>query len=257
MKSQIQNFKSYYKEFLNLTSGVDDSTPRGILKSEAFFARCLIGDSKPSQIIESGRAQGQSTLLLAKSMPHLKIISLEREYNHNDSQIAIDRLNGEKNVNCLFGDSRKIIPHLALDGDVVIIDGPKDMDALLLLLRICQKTNVSRALIHDAYQGSLLRSWLKSFRKNLLYSDDPQFLVKYCHIDKYKPDAELDFWSDPKSYPTKRIYGGTFVHLERKDLNFNIFDCLRIKVSKSVSKYKRSLKKRLFLKYQDKHPCES
>ena len=257
MDAQIVNFQKYYDEFINFTSDIDDSVPRGILKSEAFFVRGLIADSNPVQLIESGRAQGQSTLLLSKSMPQLKIISIEREFNDNDSSIALDRLSAQKNVNCLFGDSKKILPHLALDGDVVIIDGPKDMDAMLLLHKICQKRKISQAFIHDAYHGSLLRSWLEVFRKNVVYSDDSHFLIKYCHVDKQKSDKELKFWSDPKSYPTKKVYGGTFVCFDVDDLNFNLFEYFSLKIYRIFSKYKRSLLKRIFCDYKDKHPCEA
>ena len=119
---------------------------------------------------------------------------------------------------------------MALDGDVVIIDGPKDMDALLLLHKICQKRKISQAFIHDAYHGSLLRSWLEVFRKNVVYSDDSHFLTKYCHVDKQKSDKELKFWSDPKSYPAKKVYGGTFVCFDANDLNFSLFEYCSLKI---------------------------
>lgn len=255
MDAQIVNFQKYYDEFTRFTSDIDDAVPRGILKSEAFFVRALIGDIKPMQLIESGRAQGQSTLLLAKSLPHLRIISIERDYDHVDSKIALNRLNSLNNVCCLFGDSKKILPDIALEGDVVVIDGPKDMDALWLLKKISEKTRISCAFIHDAHRGSLLRMWLDRFRKNLLYSDKSDFLARYCHLDRSKSDTEIKFWSNANNYPTQKVYSGTFSFLQAKDLKFSILDSYRIFYFKMFAKYTRSLKKRLGLKYKTNHPC--
>ena len=130
----LNKFDNFHDEFKDATENIDDEN-RGILRSEAFFVRCLSGPS-PERIIESGRARGQSTYLLAKSLPNTKIISIEYDKDSVDSQFALERLSKFENVQCLFGDSRKLIPELVEDGDIVLIDGPKDMDALNLLAKI-------------------------------------------------------------------------------------------------------------------------
>ena len=67
----LNNFDDFYDDFKIATKNIDDE-PRGILRSEAFFVRSLCGQN-PKRIIESGRARGQSTYLLAKSLPNTKI----------------------------------------------------------------------------------------------------------------------------------------------------------------------------------------
>ena len=106
----LNNFDDFYDDFKNATKNIDDE-PRGILRSEAFFVRSLCGQN-PKRIIESGRARGQSTYLLAKSLPNTKIISIEYDKDSVDSQFALERLSECENVQCLFGDSRKLIPEL-------------------------------------------------------------------------------------------------------------------------------------------------
>lgn len=255
MEQEILNeFDDFYEDFKNATKNIDDE-PRGILRSEAFFVRSLCGHN-PKRIIESGRARGQSTYLLAKSLPNTKIISIEYDKDSVDSQFALERLSECENVQCLFGDSRKLIPELVEDGDILLIDGPKDMDALLLINNILKCTNIYKVFIHDAYKGSKLRKWFSFFKPYCIYSDSPKFLQKYCHLDNHLMKVDLINCENNICFSTEKIYGGTFVCIDRNNLCFSISELLSIYFLRSYFKIIRSILKRLGLNYLDPQPCE-
>ena len=109
---------------------------KGIRFSEMFFLYCTVRGLKPSQIVESGRARAQSTLVLSLCFPGTAIVSVERNPHSPDVPVAEERLADRDNVNCLFGDSRLIMPRLVQPSDVVLIDGPKDLRALKLAMRL-------------------------------------------------------------------------------------------------------------------------
>ena len=249
----LNNFDDFYDDFKIATKNIADE-PRGILRSEAFFVRSLCGQN-PKRIIESGRARGQSTYLLAKSLPNTKIISIEYDKDSVDSQFALERLSECENVQCLFGDSRKLIPELVEDGDILLIDGPKDMDALNLLAKISNQVRLGGGFIHDAHEGSILRQWLGTFKPKLLYSDHYEYIRKYCHLDhNTHPDALLLINDEPKSCKSL-TYGGTFVFLNSAQARFYFIQIILIKMYKIFYKLRRSLFKRIGLTFDVPHPC--
>ena len=77
---------------------------------------------KPARIIESGRARGQSTHVLALMFPESEIASIEFDEKSPDCLVAAARLASFKNVQLLFGDSTKLIPSMLIENDVVLID---------------------------------------------------------------------------------------------------------------------------------------
>lgn len=250
----LNKFDDFYDDFKYATENIDDES-RGILRSEAFFVGALCGHN-PERIIESGRARGQSTYLLAKSLPNTKIISIEYDKDSSDSNFALERLSGCENVKCLFGDSRKLIPELVQNGDILLIDGPKDMDALILIYKISKFANISKAFVHDAYNGSKLRKWLSFFKPNCICSDSSKFLQKYCHLDNHLVKGDLINCENNICFSTEKIYGGTFVYIDRNNLCFSIIELLSIYFLRSYFKIIRSTFKRLGLNYLEPQPCE-
>ena len=254
LKTFLNNCKRLEDEFADKTHDVENVN-RGILVSEAFFIRSIIGNLKNFRIIESGRAMGQSTFLLGKIFPNNSIISIEMDKLHTDAKFALDRLSKFNNVQCLFGDSKIMIPDLAKDNDILIIDGPKDMNALLLISSLCNLIRPRFVFIHDAYKGSLLRAWLRRFRDNVTFSDEPFFLQKYCYLDSWRTPAELMYWQDPRNYPAKKVYGGTFACLHGSHLNFNNVEVFSMKAYKFLDKIRKSAIKRFKKRHKDYHPC--
>src|SRR5256885_12130851 len=104
----------------------------GIWESEMFLFYATVKPFAPKQILESGRARGKSTLILARCFPESRIISVEYERESENASAAEAKLKNESNVDLLYGDSREILPARLQDGDAVLIDGPKDFRALKL-----------------------------------------------------------------------------------------------------------------------------
>ena len=102
----------------------------GIWESEMFLFYAAVKPFAPKQILESGRARGKSTLILARCFPKSRIISIEYERESENALAAEVKLKNEANVDLLYGDSREILPQRLQDGDAVLIDGPKDFRAL-------------------------------------------------------------------------------------------------------------------------------
>ena len=82
----LKKCNKHYSDFVSKTDGIDLGIERGILRSEAFFVRSFIDSKAPAQLIESGRAQGQSTLLISRSLPNTSLLSFELDIHHPDSK---------------------------------------------------------------------------------------------------------------------------------------------------------------------------
>ncbi|MBT5908693.1 MAG: hypothetical protein HOH25_02765 [Opitutae bacterium] len=236
-------------------SGQISSSARGILSSEAFFILATSHPFLPENIIESGRAQGQSTYLLGKTFPNSNIFSIEHDRSHPDAAVALERLADFTNVHCLFGNSMVIIPEISAEDDMLVIDGPKDMKALMLAAIVCRKHRPRYIYIHDAHKGSILRNYLDKRRFKCLYSDEPRYLQKFCFLDDWRDKETLDFWSNPKNYPNEKVYGGTFACMDISSLHFSRVEMIKISLLKLKHNLAMSFKKRLSPDYEVKHPC--
>lgn len=195
--------------FRSIVDGIDD-VPRGVLVSEIFFIVATLGAFRPRQIIESGRAMGQSTLLLGRCFPDTSVLSIEYDADHPDATVALKRLAGMANVSCLFGDARRLMPGLMLAGDVAVIDGPKELRAVKLAMDVLRGGGMSVVFIHDCYHGSAIRAFLQRHVPWAFFSDDPRFVSRYCHLDHDRGRMVDSCWSDVHRIPADRSYGGTF-----------------------------------------------
>lgn len=177
---------------------------KGILYSEMFFLWLCARDVKPKRILESGRARGQSTLILATIFPDSEIISIEHDKNSPDVQVATERLAGFKNVRLLFGDSTSLLPEMVKKGsnDIVLIDGPKGFRGLRLAFHLLDSKNVSQVFVHDTTVDTEDRNFLERYLPHILYSDNPILASKTHQLDNLG-DAEIPEYlqfSERKSY---------------------------------------------------------
>lgn len=218
---------------------------RGVHVSEVFFIRAAVGDHRPRQIVESGRALGQSTWLLSRVFPETPILSVELHPEHADAEAALKRLAPVANVSCLFGDSRVLLPELALPGDVVVIDGPKNLRALKLAQRVLERKRVAMVFIHDCQRGTGIRRLLERSCPWAFYSDEPSFLTRYNHLDTYLDAAEHERWSDAANLPTDRAYGGTFACVPLVEGYPSMWDRLRLVVARMADNVGSSARKRV------------
>jgi predicted O-methyltransferase YrrM len=155
----------------------------GIFVSEMFLFYCVVRPLKPRQILESGRDRGGSTLMLAHCFPQTRIVSVEFESNSPNAAVGLSRLAPHRNVECLFGDSREVLPKLIERGDPVLIDGPKEFRALKLALRLLRTGKPSVVFLHDFPAGSASRQFLDRHWPGAFFSDQPDFLRRFGWLD--------------------------------------------------------------------------
>src|SRR5256885_3260864 len=147
----------------------------GIWESEMLLFYAAIKPFAPKQILESGRARGKSTLILARCFPESRIISVEYERESENASAAEAKLKNESNVDLLYGDSREILPARLQDGDAVLIDGPKDFRALKLAVDLLRTERPCAVFVHDFPPDSPQRKFVERNLPNAFFGDDPLF----------------------------------------------------------------------------------
>jgi len=154
---------------------------KGILFSEMYFLYLCARAARPARILESGRARGQSTVLLAVSFPDLPIVSVEHDAASLDVPVAAQRLAPFRNVELRFGDATRILPAIARPGDVALIDGPKGFRAVRLALQLLAQGRVGMVFVHDLLPRTPERRFVERWLPEALYSDDARF-ARIAHV---------------------------------------------------------------------------
>lgn len=186
IKNQIlQIGKEKSREFFQKVKDISYE-PKGILTSEMFLFAIGVIYTKATHIIESGRARGQSTKILAsyfdKDCYHIDSIDFRRF--SWDEIIARKRLKEFSNIRLHTGDSFHVIPRLiGVDPVVILIDGPKGKEALRLALKVLENPSVKVVGIHDFYKESLLRQEMEHLFPRAFYSDDKDFVKLFSFLD--------------------------------------------------------------------------
>src|SRR5438477_12792481 len=175
----------------------------GIWESEMFLFYAAVKPFAPKQILESGRARGKSTLILARCFPEARIITLEYDRQSENAAAAEAKLKNESNVDLLYGDSREILPNRLEPGDAVLIDGPKDFRALKLALDLLRTGKPCAVFVHDFPPNSPQRKFVERNWPNAFFGDDPLF----------QRFQSLDNERDPRPNPQRRY--GLFACLPR------------------------------------------
>lgn len=172
------------EQFAHLLAGVPYEK-KGILYSEMFFLWTCVEafGVRPRRILESGRARGQSTLILAKIFPDCDIVSVEYDPESPDVSIAAERLRSFSNVRLLFGDATRLLPEIIKPGDVVLIDGPKGFRGLRLAIRLLGSGTPSLVFVHDTIAGSADRAFLDRHLPDTLFSDMPAIASETHALD--------------------------------------------------------------------------
>jgi hypothetical protein len=147
----------------------------GIWESEMFLFYAAVKPFTPEQILESGRARGKSTLILARCFPESRIISVEYERESENAPAAEAKLKNESNVELLYGDSRDILPQKLQDGDAVLIDGPKDFRAIKLAVDLLRTNKPCVVFVHDFPPNSPQQKFVGRNFPNAFFGDDPIF----------------------------------------------------------------------------------
>ena len=126
-----------------------------------FLFYAAVAPFRPRQILESGRARGKSTLILARCFPDARITSVELERDSESALAAEAKLKPFPNVELLYGDSRKILPDRVQPGDAVLIDGPKEFRGVELALELLRMGKPCAVFVHDFPPGSRWRKFVE------------------------------------------------------------------------------------------------
>jgi predicted O-methyltransferase YrrM len=162
----------------------------GIWESEMFLFYAAAKPFAPKQILESGRARGKSTLILARCFPESRIVSVEYERESDNAPAAEAKLKNEPNVELLYGDSRALLPERLQPGDAVLIDGPKDFRAVKLAIDLLRTGKPCAVFVHDFPPNSPQRKFAEHNFFNAFFGDDPLF----------RRFQELDVERDPRRF---------------------------------------------------------
>lgn len=168
----------------------------GIWESEMLLFCGAVQPFVPRQILESGRARGKSTLILARCFPNSRIVSVEFDRRSENAAVAEAKLKPYQNVDLLYGDSRAILPRHLQEGDAVLIDGPKNYRALALALDLLCTKKPCAVFVHDFPAGAPWREFVERHWPNVFFGDDPLFEIF----------ESLDEERDPRENPNRR-YG--------------------------------------------------
>jgi methyltransferase family protein len=166
----------------------------GIWESEMFLFYAAVKPFAPKQILESGRARGKSTLILARCFPEARILSVEYERESENAPAAETKLKNESNVDLLYGDSREVLPKRLQTGDAVLIDGPKDFRALRLAVDLLRTEKPCAVFVHDFPTNSPQRKFVERNFPNVFFGDDPLF-ARFQSLD-----AERDTRPSPQRH---------------------------------------------------------
>lgn len=183
IESTLGNAEKVLEDYRNKIASVPYEE-KGVLFSEVLFIVATSLDLNPRQLLESGRARGQSTHLFGVCLPGIKVISIERYATSDDVPVAEDRVRSLSNVSLLYGDSQKLLPELLLDGDIVFIDGPKGFRAVRLALKLLSTGKPTCVFVHDLYKGQPERDFVERNLPTAFFSDNTEFVERYSHLDE-------------------------------------------------------------------------
>jgi hypothetical protein len=195
----------------------------GIWESEMLLFYAAVKPFAPKQILESGRARGKSTLILARCFPESRIVSVEYDRQSENASAAEAKLKNESNVDLLYGDSRVILPERMQNGGAVLIDGPKDFRALKLAVDLLRTGKPRVVFIHDFPSGSPQREFVERNFPNAFFGDDPLFQ----HFQS------LDADRDPRPNPQRRY--GILSCLPPPLPRLNLLSRLRLQFAKQLA----------------------
>jgi len=167
--------------------------PRGILHSEMALIIHICRRLGIEVVIESGRARGQSTYMLAKYLPGVDVHSVELR-DHPDEAIARERLEDFRNVLLHHGDGNVLIAQLLANlsrraaRTAILLDGPKGAAAVTILQGAFRWPHVAAGFIHDMRRldhgaPSPHRADAIARLPNHAFSDDPRIVSAASWMD--------------------------------------------------------------------------
>jgi hypothetical protein len=184
--------------------------PRGMYNSELALICAMMKILGLNVVLESGRARGHSTYILSvffNNDPNAKIISVDFEKN-SDTAFSEKRLSSFPNTVLAYGHANSLLNELITNeipkssDYVVLLDGPKSLNALFLLGRLIRnKRPPVLAFIHDMrrYESgdkpSFQRFLCQTLFDRVFFSDDFPISpsVVSCDESVFSQDSKSHF----------------------------------------------------------------
>lgn len=198
---------------------------RGIINSEMLAILALIKELDIDIVIESGRARGQSTFVLAKALEKTPVRIFSLDYSQDvDTKFSEKRLKPFKKVSLLYGDANKELAKLVSqfpDKNVaVLLDGPKGKEAFdIFASLVALYPQVKVGFFHDCRKslGKMYnsgRDLLPTYFDRVFFTDDEDYVKCFKAIDKncVTPLSKVQMGSfSPYHYGLNKIgsYGPT------------------------------------------------
>jgi hypothetical protein len=163
---------------------------KGLMNSEMLLFCAMSKHLGAAHVLESGRARGNSTEILARFFaptPGVRVFSVENLKYTEDSVIATRRLyKRHANLSLLYGDSFAVLPDLCSRRVpcTVLIDGPKGKYALQLASVLLAEEQVKAVFIHDSHKDTEHRPAIESLYPETFSSDDPAFVGAFGSLDE-------------------------------------------------------------------------
>lgn len=154
--------------------------------SELFIFAQLCEMLDCSTIVESGRARGFSTEVLAEYSEgtNMNIISIEVREGTENADVAERKLSEYDSVDLRYGDSRTILPEIVDESTGVLIDGPKGDDALKFALDLLDTESVPCVGVHDLHKEVFYRDLSEILFNHRLYTDSGYLVDRFQQYDE-------------------------------------------------------------------------
>lgn len=237
----IDAARRYEESFRAVLREVEAPTEFAMLPSELLIVCTVANELGCGAIVESGRAWGFSTEVLARFFKeNIPIHSFELMRDEKAPAVE-ERLGAFENVVLKYGDSRLAIEpyinNLPAQRIAILIDGPKGRTAVDLGRRLAGCNKVVVCFVHDAFIGSHTRARVRRRFEDVLYSDHCQFVHEFSPIDEvyqrnYGDGNEEHRWRPyQKGDRTQESYGPTVAAIDTREISpVPVFDraCQRL-----------------------------
>ena len=129
--------------------------------------------ARPNRILEAGTGYGVSTRVLHEAAPMAKIDSIDFLTGELTTEEWGKFVEGVKNVNLIYGDSRCLIPKLVRekDYDLALLDDGHSEE--IVFKNVIDTKSIPIVLVHNAFKEGILRALNRSGQTFKSYRFDP------------------------------------------------------------------------------------
>ena len=177
----------YIPEFIKYSNDSKPYQIKGIFNSELLMIITIAKELNIEQIIESGRARGQSTEIIGRFAidNNIEFKSIESHNGGDDAEYAEERMKRMPGIKLLYGDSFDLMPKLIEDKKtLILIDGPKGSNMWKLFNIMNRIPGVAGIFLHDTYKNHSNRKNLqREYPGKFITTDDPVYVKNYSFLD--------------------------------------------------------------------------